>query len=193
MMRQVSTYQLLLLGLISQGIGAERTCCLLHIVDTLLHPFDVLQPELSLDDLHVAQRVHVSLDMNDFRVVESPDNLEDAVDSTDMREEGVAETSSGGCTLIWYVITGRTAMDEEVTHGSQSSNVDACEESRDAGCRLVHAAEPLEALVRDRYTSLFRLLHTLSDRRSCVGNTSAHVDSSIREVCSLAKIWDVVP
>jgi hypothetical protein len=51
----------------------------------LLYPFDVLKTKLVLDDFHVAQGVNVSLHMDDFGVVESANDLEDAVDRTYMR------------------------------------------------------------------------------------------------------------
>ena len=52
--------------------------------------FNVLQPKLGLDDLHIPQRVDVPFNVNDFRVVESADDLENAVDRSDVRQESVA-------------------------------------------------------------------------------------------------------
>lgn len=46
--------------------------------------------------------------MDDLCVVECSDNLEDTVDGSDVGEEGVAETGSGGRT------------------GGETGNVDAC-------------------------------------------------------------------
>ena len=50
----------------------------------LLNPFDILQPKLGLDDLHISQRVDITLDVDDFIVIESTDDLEDTIDGTDV-------------------------------------------------------------------------------------------------------------
>jgi hypothetical protein len=103
----------------------------------LLHPLDVLQPQLRLDDLHIAQGVDIALDVDYLGVVEGTHDLEDAVDGTDVREEGVAETSAGG------------------RASGEASDVDAGEEGGDARGGLVDVAKPLEAGVGDGDARLF--------------------------------------
>jgi hypothetical protein len=93
------TYNLLLLGLFSQTVAPQTPARLLEIVQSLLHPLDILQPQLCLDDFHVTEGVHITLNVNDFRVVKRTDNLEDSIDGTDVRQERVTETSSGRCAL----------------------------------------------------------------------------------------------
>jgi hypothetical protein len=94
------TYKLLLLRLISQRIATKGASGLLHVVHTLLHPFNVFQPELGLNNLHIPKRIHVALDVNDFGIIECTDNLKDAIDGANMRQEGIAKTCTGRSTLI---------------------------------------------------------------------------------------------
>ena len=47
-----------------------------------------------MDDFHIARGIDVSLHVYDFRVVESANDLEYAIDSTYMREECVSEPST---------------------------------------------------------------------------------------------------
>lgn len=109
---------------------------LLETLNLLLNPLNVLETELGRDDLHVTDGVDVTLDMDNLGVIESTDDLEDTVDGTDVRQESVAETSTGRST------------------GGQTGNVDAGQERRDPGSGLVDVGEPVEALVGDGDTSL---------------------------------------
>lgn len=117
-------------------------------------------PELSRDDGHVTNGVDVTLNVNDIGVVEGTcsrlgvsgtvakneggkerkkrrtDDLEDTVNGTDVGQEVVSETSTGGSAL------GKT------------SNVDTGEESGDLARGLVEVAKPVEALCRDRIVSV---------------------------------------
>lgn len=93
------TDSLLLLGLVSQTRSTSNSSKLGLLDERLLNPVDVLQSKLVLDDLHVSDRVDVTLDVDDLGVVERSDDLEDTVDSPDVRQERVSETGSGGGTF----------------------------------------------------------------------------------------------
>ena len=56
----------------------------------LLYPFYVLQTKLCLDNFHVTNGIDLSFDVNDFRVVEGTYDLEDTIDSADVRQESIA-------------------------------------------------------------------------------------------------------
>jgi hypothetical protein len=60
----------------------------------LLDELDVLNPQLITDDIQVTDRIDVTLNVNDFSVVEASDNLENSVHSPNMRQESVSKTSS---------------------------------------------------------------------------------------------------
>ena len=129
----------LLPRLVCQTRAAQVSAQLLQSVQLLLHPLNVLQPELRRDDLHVSQRVDIPLDVDDLGVVERSNTLEDTVDSSNVRQESVSETG-----------TGRGS-------GGQTGNVDTSQEGGHLGFGLVQVAQPQESLVRDRDSSLLRV------------------------------------
>ena len=97
----------------------------------LLDPLDVLEAELGGDDIHVAAGVDVALDVDDLRVVEGADDLEDTIDSADMGQESVSEARAGRGT------------------SGETSDIDARQVCGDAGRGLVGFTEPFKARVGD--------------------------------------------
>jgi len=110
---------------------------LLVVLKRLLGELDVLDAQLLVDDLEVANGVDVTLDVNDLGVIEATDDLEDGVDGADVGQERVSETGTGGCT------TGQT------------SNVIDREVSGHLGLGLVLLAQPVEAVIGHDDTGLF--------------------------------------
>ena len=49
-----------------------------------VHPFDIFETKLSLDNIHVTQWIYVALDMDDFSIIKCADDLEDSIDSTNV-------------------------------------------------------------------------------------------------------------
>lgn len=94
-----NAYKLLLLGLVSQARGTQRSRGLPHIVQSFLDPLNILESKFRLNDLHVTDGVDISFHVGDFVVVEGTNDLEDTVNSTNMRQKSISETSSGRCTL----------------------------------------------------------------------------------------------
>ena len=82
--RRDVTHDLLFLGLISQARIPQRPSSLLQPIQRFLHPFDILQPELRLNNLHIPHRVHISFDVRDLRIVKSAHDLEDSIYRTDV-------------------------------------------------------------------------------------------------------------
>lgn len=75
----------------------------------LLNPFDVFETKFGLDDLHIAQGIDVSLHMDDFGIVESANDLEDAIDRTYVRKERISKP--GACrralhsmSFVWWKV-----------------------------------------------------------------------------------------
>lgn len=97
----------------------------------LLHPLDILQPQLGLDDLHISERVNITLDVDDLCVVERSDDLENTIDGTDVGQERVTETGTGRGT------------------GGETGDIDAGEEGGDSVDGLVGFAKPVETFVGD--------------------------------------------
>ena len=89
-----STYDFLFLGFIREGVTSETPTSLFEVLYLLLYPFNIFETELVLNDFHVARGVDISLHVYDFRVVESTNDLEYAIDSTYMRKERVSKSST---------------------------------------------------------------------------------------------------
>lgn len=120
---------LLLLGFIGQRNCSQIPRVLLQPLQLFLHPVDIFQPQLGRDDLHISERVDITLYVNDLGVIECSDDLEDTVDSSDVGQEGVSETCSGGCS------SGKTG------------DIDTCQESWDFGFGFVEVAKPQESFI----------------------------------------------
>ena len=116
---------------------ATATGLLLVVFERLLSELDVLDAKLVADDFQITDGVDITLDVDDLGIVEATDDLEDGIDGANVRQEGVAETSTSGGT------TGQT------------SNVIDSEVSRNLGLGLVLLAEPVEALIGNNDTGLF--------------------------------------
>jgi hypothetical protein len=106
----------------------------------LLYPFDIFKTELVLNNFHVAQGIDVALHMYNFRVVESANDLEYAIDSAHMRKERVSETST--CRSALYPIRVRLSRvtSYEIAYSSEASNIYARQVGRDARSGLVKLA-----------------------------------------------------
>ena len=85
---------LLLLELLHLKGLATTSCLLDKVLEGLLGELDILQAELLADDVQVTDWVDVTLNVNDLGIIEATHNLEDCVDSADVRQEGVTETST---------------------------------------------------------------------------------------------------
>lgn len=104
---------------------------LLLVLESLLHELNVLEPQLLGNDVEVTGGVHVTLDVDDLGIIEATHNLEDSIDRTNVRQKGVAQTSTGG----------RTA--------GQASNIVDGQVGRDARLGLELLAQPIIPLVGD--------------------------------------------
>lgn len=133
------THNLLLLRLVRQANTAQVPRVLLQPLQSLLHPLDILQPKLRTDDLHIPQRVHIPLDVDDLGIIESANDLEDTVHRSDVGQEGVAETR-----------TGRRSSRE-------TGDIDAGQERGDFRGGFIGVAEPEETWVGQGDTRLFRV------------------------------------
>lgn len=92
---------------------------LLLVLQRLLDELDILQSELLADYVKVTSRVDISLDVDNLGVIETPYDLEDSINGSDVRQEGIAKTSTSGSTA------------------SQTSDIIDCKIGRDLRLRLV--------------------------------------------------------
>ena len=63
-----------------------------QLFSCLIDLLEILLEKLVGDDLHVADRVNVTLVMHDLFVREGSDHMVDAIDSLDVRQESIAKT-----------------------------------------------------------------------------------------------------
>lgn len=69
--------------LLLQAVAAWAGLLLLGF-EGLLHELNVLQPQLLGNDVQVASRVYITLDVDDLCIVEATDNLKDGIDGTNV-------------------------------------------------------------------------------------------------------------
>lgn len=120
---------LLLSGLLLLQTLATHAGLLLLVLEGLLDELNVLQTQLLADNVQISRGVDITLDVDNLSVVEASYDLEDGVDGANVRQERVAETS-----------TGRRAT-------GQTSNVVDRQVGRNPRLGLVFLAEPVIALV----------------------------------------------
>lgn len=128
---------LLLLELLHFQTLTTSPCLLDKCGERLLGKLNVLQAQLLGDDVQVTDRVNVTLNMDNLGIVEASDDLEDGIDGTDMRQEGVTKTSTSGGTA------------------RQTSNVVDGQVGRHDRLGLVVLYQPVEALIGDEDARLF--------------------------------------
>lgn len=115
---------------------ATHAGLLLLVLESLLDELDILQTQLLADDVEITGGVDITLNVNNLGIVEAADDLEDGIDGTNVREERVTETSTGG---------GASGKTGNIVHGQVGG---------DARLGLVLLAEPVVAVVGDDDASL---------------------------------------
>lgn len=71
------------------------SCSLLfQRLQILLNKLNILYSKFVIYNLEITDGVNIPFDMDNLRIVETADNLEDGIDSTDMRKEGVTKPST---------------------------------------------------------------------------------------------------
>lgn len=127
---------LLLLELLDLKTLATTTGKLLHGLERLLGELDILDAQLLADNVQISDGVDVALYVNNLGIVEAANHLEDGIDGTDMRQESVSESGTGGGT------TGQT------------SNIVDCQVGWHARFGVVFLAEPVVSLIGHNDASL---------------------------------------
>ncbi|KAG9954844.1 hypothetical protein KCU85_g52, partial [Aureobasidium melanogenum] len=57
---------------------------LLQVLKGLLDELDILDTELLADDLEITDGIDITLDVDNFGIIETSDDLEDGIDGTNM-------------------------------------------------------------------------------------------------------------
>jgi hypothetical protein len=139
---------------------------LLQALEGLLDELDILDSQLFTDDNEITDGINVTLDVNDFRIIEASDDLEDGIDSTDVRQERVTKTSTSRGTA------------------SQTSNIIDGQVGRNLRLGLVVLAEPVESLIGNDDLGLLRVDGGI---RKVGGVTKVRLGDGLEE-CGLAHV-----
>jgi hypothetical protein len=131
--------RLLLLELLHLQALATPAGFLDELFERLLDELNVLEAQLLGDDVQVAERVYVTLNVNDLGIVEAAHDLENSIDGANMRQEGVSKTGTSRCTA------GKTS---NVIDGQVGGN---------ARLGVVLLDQPVIALIGDNDARLFRV------------------------------------
>jgi hypothetical protein len=108
---------------------ATTTSLLLKGIESLLNKLDILDAQLLADDVQITARVDITLNVNDLSIIEAANHLEDGIDSTDVGQERVTQTSTS---------RGTAGQTGNIIHGQVSGNL---------RLGLVMLAEPVEPLI----------------------------------------------
>jgi hypothetical protein len=120
---------------------------LFKTIDLGTDSLNVLQTQFLRNDLHVTNWIHSTLDVRDICILEHARHMEDTVDGTDVREEGIAQTLS------------------LVSSSNQTSNIGDAQVCRNSRCRLMNIAQEVESRVGNLYTTWISSKCTTQDNK----------------------------
>lgn len=110
---------------------------LVQVLEGLLDELDILDAQLLADDGQITDGVDITLDVNDLRIIETTDDLEDGIDGANVRQKGVTETGTGGGTA------------------GQTGDIIDGQVGRHLRLGLVVFAQPVEPVIGDDDTGFF--------------------------------------
>lgn len=127
--------------LLAQLLHLQRLSTALRLLrqafQSLLNELNILDTELLADDVQVTRGVDVTLDVDNFSIIEATHNLEDGIDGTNVGQESVTETSTGRGTTC------------------QTGDIIDRQVGRNLRLGLVVLAQPIETIIGDDDTRLF--------------------------------------
>ena len=139
---------------------------LLQVLERLLDEFNILDPQFLVDDGQIPNGVDVTLHVNDFGIIETPDDLENRIDGPDVRQESITQTGTSG---------GPTGQTGDIIDGQVGGNL---------RLGLVVLAKPVETLIRENHTCFFGVDGSV---REVCRVTQRRLGNSLEE-CRLANI-----
>lgn len=112
---------------------------LLQVLKGLLDELDILDTELLADDLEITDGIDITLDVDNFGIIETSDDLEDGIDGANVGQESVSETSTS---------RGTTGQTSNIVDGKVSGN---------SRLGVVVLAKPVVTLIGNNDTRLLRI------------------------------------
>ena len=138
-LKHLSGGSLLLTELLHLQSLATTASLLTQSLEGLLDKLDILDTQLLADDSQIANGIDITLDVDNLGIIEAAHDLEDGVDGADVRQERVTQTRARG---------GAAGQTGNIVDGQVGGHL---------GLGLVVLAEPVEALIGDDDTRLFRV------------------------------------
>lgn len=89
---------LLLLELLHLKRLATAASLLAQSLKSLLNKLDILDTQFFADDGQIPDRINITLNVDNLRIVKAAHDLEDGIDGTNVRQERVTETGTGRST-----------------------------------------------------------------------------------------------
>jgi hypothetical protein len=145
---------------------ATTASLLLEGIESLLNKLDILDAQLLTDDVQITAGVDITLDVNNLSIVEATNHLENGIDSTNVGQERVTQTSTS---------RGTASQTGNIIHGQVGGNL---------RLRLVVLAEPVEPLIGDDDTGLLGVNGGIGE----IGRVTQGGLSDGLEECRLADI-----
>lgn len=97
-LEDLSSSSLILLKLLHLQRLATTASLLGQILKGLLNELDILDTQFLADDSQIPNGVNITLNVDNLGIIEAAHHLEDGVDGTDVRQERVTQTGTGGRT-----------------------------------------------------------------------------------------------
>lgn len=136
-LQDLGSGSLILLKLLHLKRLATTASLLGQGLESLLNELDILDTQLLADDGQIPNRVDITLNVDNLSIIEAAHHLEDGIDGTDVRQERVTETGTGG------------------SSAGQTGDIVDSQVSGHLRLGLVVLAEPVEPLIGDNDAGLF--------------------------------------
>jgi hypothetical protein len=112
---------------------------LIQSIQSLLDKLDIFDPQLLADNIQIPHGINITFHVDDLGVVKASHNLEDGIDSPNVRQEGISQTSTRG---------GTASETGDIVHRQVGGYL---------GLGFVVLAQPIVPFVGNDHTSLFRV------------------------------------
>lgn len=165
-LQNLSSSGLLFLELLHLQRLSTTASLLAEGFESLLDELHILDTELLADDVQITARVDITLDVDNLSIIEAANHLEDGIDSADVRQEGVTQSSTS---------RGTTGQTGNIVDGQVGRNL---------GLGLVMLAEPVEPLIGDDNAGLLGVNGGIGE----VGRVTQGGLSDRLEECRLADV-----
>ena len=105
----------------------------------MAYKFNILLQQFLADNIHITARINTAFDVSDILAVKTTENMENGINSTDVRQESISKTTTFGSTL------------------DKTGNIGNLQNSRNVIFRLKSINHEIKTLIRNGDTSDIRI------------------------------------